>query len=82
MARNNHRATLDVTPDLLPAITALLPAGYYIAGSRNANGGVVRLVLEGEAVASDGRHMQLVVTSADNERKVSLAEAPVQPSDA
>jgi hypothetical protein len=78
VAKTNHRATLDVATEMLPLIGAILPPGFYIAGSDPMRGGAVRLVLEGEAVTEDGVHLQAVVTMSVGERRVKLEPAEVK----
>ena len=76
--KHNNRATLDVTPDMLPMIGLLLPAGFSVAGSETMIG-VVRLVLEGAAVEEDGVHLQVQVTDDGGQRSMSFARSDVKP---
>lgn len=80
MPKNNKRATFDVTPELLPQIVTIMPAGYYIAGSEYARGGIVRLVLEGASVVEDGEHLQMTVTEDAGVRTISMQKSEVKPS--
>jgi hypothetical protein len=67
------RATLDLTPDMLPLIPALLPRGVNVFGSQEM-GGAVRLVLEGNDVP-DGKHLQMIVTDEPLRRVIELSDA-------
>lgn len=71
MAKQNKRATLEVLPDALPTIAALLPSGYHIVGSEKSMG-FVALVLEGESVEADGEKLQVVVINDRNERRTLI----------
>jgi hypothetical protein len=66
------RATLDITPDLLPLIPALLPRGVNVFGSE-ALGGAVRLILEGENLP-EGRLLQMVVVDEPLRRVIELKD--------
>jgi hypothetical protein len=79
VAKVNNRATLDVVPELLGQAMAMLPAGFFIAGSEHASGGVVRLVLEGAMVEKDGVHYQMIVTEDQGSRTVTLQKSDVKP---
>ena len=64
------RAYLDVVPELLPLIPALLPRGANIFGAKDQNGSI-RLVLEGNDLP-DGKLLQMVVTEKPLEKKIVL----------
>lgn len=62
------RAYLDVTPDMLPLIPALLPRGANVFGSVDM-GGAVRLILEGNDLP-DQAMLEAIITDEPLKRTI------------
>ncbi|GBD48088.1 hypothetical protein [Methylopila sp. Yamaguchi] len=54
---------IDMTPEVLPHVLALLPRTYEVVGSdKAADKGFIRLILASDQIEGDGRQLTMQVT--------------------